>query len=284
MSSIVSWPRRVLAFPPVRILLAAAPIVLFLTVASKAAQSLHLGARSLANALVPALFGGVVLLLYVAYVRTVERRPVEELALAGAPAEAARGFAIGAALFTVTMAVLLLLGVASIERGDGWRALVAGFAAALGAALIEETLMRAIFFRIVESSLGTWIALALSAALFGLLHGSNPGATAISTIAIALEAGVILAAAFVYTRRMWMAFGLHTAWNFTEGGVFGASVSGTTPYGLFRSHFAGAPLLSGGAFGPEASIVAVVLCLGTGIALLASARRRGRVIRPFWRR
>jgi uncharacterized protein len=280
----MSWPRRLLAFPLVRILLAAAPIVLFMIVASKTAQPLHLGAHSLANALMPALFGGVVLLLYVAYVRTIERRRVDELALPGALAEAARGFAVGAALFTVTLGVLLLLGVASVERGDGWRALVAGFVAALGAALIEETLMRAIFFRIVESSLGTFIALALSAVLFGLLHASNPGATVVSTVAIALEAGVILAAAFVFTRRLWMAIGLHTAWNFTEGGVFGASVSGTTPYGLWRSHFAGAPLLSGGAFGPEASIVAVVLCLAAGIALLVSANRRGRVIRPFWRR
>jgi membrane protease YdiL (CAAX protease family) len=280
----LSWQRRLLAFPLVRIVLAAAPIVLVLILGSKAAQSLHLGPRSLANALVPALLGGVVLLLYVAYVRLVERRPVDELAARGAPAEAARGFVVGAALFTVTLGVLLIAGVATVTRGDGWRALASGFLAALGAAMIEETLLRAIFFRIVESSLGTWIALSLSAALFGVLHAFNPGATVVSTVAIALEAGVLLAAAFVFTRRLWMAIGLHTGWNLTEGGVFGASVSGTTPYGLLRSHFAGPPLLSGGAFGPEASLVAVVLCLSAGIALCVSASRHGRVIRPFWRR
>jgi hypothetical protein len=267
----MSFGRRILAFPLVRIVLSAAPIVAWLIVA----QKLHLP-MVLAAFVVPAL--------YVAYVRLVERRPVDELGGAGAIGEAARGFAIGAALFTVTIGVLVLFRVASVERGDGWRALAGGLAAALAAALIEETLMRAIFFRIVEASLGSWIALAASAALFGLLHAFNPGATAVSTVAIVLEAGIILAAAFLFTRRLWMAIGLHAAWNFTEGGVFGASVSGGAAHGLFRSSFHGAPLMSGGAFGPEASIVAVLVCLIAGVALLVRARARHNFRPPFWRR
>ena len=277
----MSWRGRVLRFPLVRLLLALAPIVVVLAAASALP---HAGAHGLLAALVPLGLGVVVIAIYAGYVRLVERRAVAELGRAGAVAETARGFAVGAALFTVTIAILWLLGIARVERGDGWRALVVGLAAAAGAALIEETLMRAIFFRIVEESLGTPIALALSAALFGLLHLFNPGATAVSTVAIALEAGVLLAAAFVYTRRLWMPIGLHAAWNFTEGGLFGASVSGTRPYGLLRSQFDGAPLLSGGAFGPEASIVAVVVCLSAGIALTIAARRRGRMVAPFWLR
>jgi membrane protease YdiL (CAAX protease family) len=280
----MSWGRRILAFPLVRIILALAPIILFLTFATKAAVALHLDKKGLANALVPAVLGIVVLALYAAYVRTIERRPVDELGARGAVVETARGFAVGAALFTVTMGVLLVIGVAAVERGDGWRACLVGLLSSVGAACIEETMLRAIFFRIVEASLGTWIALALSAALFGLLHAANPGATGVSTMAIALEAGVLLAAAYAYTRRLWMAMGLHAAWNFTEGGVFGASVSGTTPYGLFHSHFSGARLLSGGAFGPEASIVAVVVCLSAGVAFAVAVSRRGQVIAPFWRR
>ena len=280
----MSWGRRILAFPLVRIILALAPIILFLTFATKAVAALHLDKKGIANALVPALFGIVVLALYAAYVRTIERRPVDELGARGAVAEGARGFAVGAALFTVTMGVLLVIGVAAVERGDGWRACLVGLLSSIGAACLEETLMRAIFFRIVEASLGTWIALALSAALFGLLHAGNPGATGVSTMAIALEAGVLLAAAYAYTRRLWMAMGLHAAWNFTEGGVFGASVSGTTPYGLLHSRFSGARLLSGGAFGPEASIVAVVVCCTAGVAFAVAVSRRGQVIAPFWLR
>jgi hypothetical protein len=269
-------------FPLVRILIAEAPIVLFLLGASIAAAKIS--SRSLAAAFMSVAFGIVVLLIYAGFVRLVERRAIDELGRAGAVAEAARGFVVGAALFCTTIAILAALHVAHLTRGDGWRALVVGLGASLGAAIIEETMMRAIFFRIVEESLGTWIALALSAALFGLLHAFNPGATAVSTIAIALEAGVLLAAAYVFTRRLWMAIGLHAAWNFSEGGIFGASVSGGKPYGLLRSSFDGAPLWSGGAFGPEASLVAVVVCLSAGIALTVAAHRRGRFVQPFWLR
>jgi uncharacterized protein len=265
----MSWQRRLVEFPLVRIVLAAAPIVLWLIVAGKLRLPMLVAAL-----VVPAL--------YVAYVRTIERRPVGELAAAGAALELARGFVVGAALFTITMGLLLAAGVASITRGDGWHALFAGLGVALAAALVEETLMRAIFFRIVEESLGSVIALIASAALFGLLHAFNPGATWTSTVAIALEAGVILAAAYLYTRRLWMAVGLHAAWNFTEGGVFGASVSGGAAHGLLSSHFSGARLLTGGDFGPEASIVAVVVCLVAGVLLLVGAHRR--FVRPFWAR
>jgi membrane protease YdiL (CAAX protease family) len=263
--------RRLFAFPVVRLVLAVAPIVGFLVAANR------LGVPMLpASIIVP--------LIYVAYVRIVERRPVAELATGGAAGELLRGFVVGAALFTVTMAILRLAGIATITRGDGWYALAAGLGVAVAAALVEETLVRAIFFRIVEDSLGSVIALLASAALFGFLHAFNPGATLVSTVAIATEAGVILAATYMYTRRLWMAIGLHAAWNFTEGGVFGASISGHVAHGLLASQFTGAPILSGGAFGPETSVVAVGVCLIAGAVLLVRARRLGHFRPPFWAR
>jgi hypothetical protein len=73
--------------------------------------------------------------------------------------------------------------------------------------------------------------LRVAIATCGAGHAFNPGATVISSIAIALEAGVLLAAAYVVTGRLWFPTGLHAAWNFTEGSLFGMSVSGysTTP-------------------------------------------------------
>jgi membrane protease YdiL (CAAX protease family) len=67
---------------------------------------------------------------------------------------------------------------------------------------------------------------ALAAAIFGLVHALNPGATVVSTAAIAIEGGLLLAAAYALIRNLWLPIGLHFGWNFTEGGIFGASVSG----------------------------------------------------------
>ena len=96
--------------------------------------------------------------------------------------------------------------------------------------------------------------------------------------------GVLLAAVFMLTRRLWMVIGVHTAWNFAEGGIFGASVSGGEAHGILASHFHGPDVLTGGAFGPEASIVAVLICFGTGAAFLWLASKRGHFVRPFWAR
>ncbi|HEX4458760.1 MAG TPA: CPBP family intramembrane glutamic endopeptidase [Polyangia bacterium] len=271
--------QRILRSAPVRLVLGLAMVIAGTVAAQLADKALHLPALVANGIAIAACVGS-----YVAFVRLIERRAVVELGRAGAAADMARGAAVGAALFCATMAILTLVAVAHIARGDGWRALLLQLVAALTAAFAEEILVRGVFFRIVAESLGSLIAVALSAGIFGVLHAFNPGATLVSTLSIAFEAGVLLAAAYVYSGRLWLPIGLHFAWNFTEGGVFGASVSGHPAHGLFLSTFDGPTLLSGGAFGPEASIVAVTLCCATGVALLLAAGRRGRIVAPFWRR
>ena len=108
--------------------------------------------------------------------------------------------------------------------------------------------------------LGTWLALLISALVFGLLHLANPNATLMAGLAIALEAGLMLAAAYLLTGRLWLSMGIHFAWNFTQGGIFGAAVSGQTSSGIFSSVLQGPALLTGGDFGAEASVVAMVVC------------------------
>ena len=77
----------------------------------------------------------------------------------------------------------------------------------------------------------------------------NPNATLFSSFAIAMEAGVLLGAAYVLTRRLWLAVGIHFAWNFTQGGIFGGRVSGITMDGLLESQLSGPTLFSGGSSG-----------------------------------
>jgi membrane protease YdiL (CAAX protease family) len=132
---------------------------------------------------------------------------------------------------------------------------------------------------------GTWIAVIISSAFFGAAHAFNPGATVTSSIAITLEAGVLLAAAYVLTGRLWFPMGLHAGWNSSEGSLYGLSVSGfTAKNALTHGTLTGPVILTGGAFGPEASVVAVILCFGVAILLLRRAAKLGRIQPPFWSR
>jgi membrane protease YdiL (CAAX protease family) len=145
-------------------------------------------------------------------------------------------------------------------------------------------MLRGVFFRLIESWLGSWIALILSAAVFGALHLGNPNASLLAGSAIALEAGVMLAALYMLTRRLWAAIGLHAAWNFSQGGIYGIPVSGFKQDGILIPRISGSDLLTGGSFGAEASLPAIIVCTAFGIALLVLAYRRDRFVKPFWLR
>lgn len=189
------------------------------------------------------------------------------------------GILIGAGLFAVSIGVLALLGYYTVVGINPWQVLIPAFAVAVVSGVFEELLFRGILFRILESWLGTWAGLAISALLFGLLHLINLGATLWAGIAVAIEAGILLAAAFVLTRRLWLAIGIHFAWNFVEGGVFGTPVSGNPPTGLFQAQLTGPAALTGGSFGPEASVIVVGLCLLVSVVMLRMAYQLGHFLK-----
>ena len=238
-------------------------------------------ATSTLSAAIASLLGWAV---YRLYVLRFERRPVTEFGTPGALLELSSGLAIGALIFAATMGVLALMGAYRIAGTGNASLLVVPLAMSIGSGVIEEILFRGVIFRLLEASLGTWIALTVSALLFGLGHLLGSRATAQGAIAIIFEAGIMLAAAYLLTRRLWLPIGIHVGWNFTEGGIFGTSVSGSKTKGLFEGVLTGPDWLSGGSFGPEASIVAVVLCVALGVSLLIAAARRRRFVSSPWRR
>jgi hypothetical protein len=210
------------------------------------------------------------------------RRPPELVGLISVK-EFFAGLALGVTLFSAVIVVLWLLRVYHFAGTGTAAGLGAGALSALLAATVEETLIRGFLFRIVQMVGGTWIAVIISSAFFGAGHAFNPGATVTSSLAITLEAGVLLAAAYVLTGRLWFPMGLHAGWNFSEGSLYGLSVSGfTAKNALTHGTLIGPVILTGGAFGPEASIVAVILCLGVAILLLWRATKRGRIQPPLW--
>lgn len=235
--------------------------------------------------LVAILVAAIFVAFYCAFVRLVERRPVvAEFALNGWARELGAGLLGGLLLFSVVIGIIAAFGGYRVIGQNPAAVLLPVLAISITSGVTEEIMLRGIFFRLIESWLGSWIALILSAAVFGALHLGNPNASLLAGSAIALEAGVMLAALYMLTRRLWAAIGLHAAWNLSQGGIYGIAVSGFKQDGILIPRVSGSDLLTGGSFGAEASLPAIIVCTAFGIAVLVLAHRRGRFVQPFWLR
>lgn len=276
--------RRIIAFPLTLLVIECVAIVLAGKGASMAVT--RLTARDTPLQVLGALiFAGVVISVYKALQAFLERRPDAEFAVPGAGRELGLGLIAGFALFSAMAGIVLLLGGLQVEgvRGTGqlWSMLAMGIVSGT----IEEALFRGVLFRHVETMLGSWAALAITSALFGLAHIANPNASLFAAFAIAMEAGILLGAAYLLTRRLWLAVGIHAAWNFTQGWVFSVPVSGgDAPLGLLITSRTGPDWLTGGDFGLEASVIAMGIATLAGVLMLRRAVSSGRLVAPMWRR
>jgi len=195
------------------------------------------------------------------------------------------GALLGFSLYATCVLILVALGYCTIEATGNWQVLVPGIALTLGTGFYEELWFRGAIFRLTEEWFGSWIAIVVSSLVFGFVHLSTEGATVMDVTFISIEAGLLLAAAYLLTRRLWLCIGFHAAWNFTQGSLFSGAVSGTQePTGLIKTTMHGPELITGGSFGMEASVVALVLLTTTGVVMLVMAIRRGEVRSPLWMR
>lgn len=240
---------------------------------AKDASSIHHGIAQLLLRVVPAVVA------YLLLVKLLERRAISELAGRKLLPGGATGVAAGLVLFSTVVGVLWLLGsyhVIGTNAHPAW--LEALLIVGLGAGIGEEIMFRGVLFRIIEEGLGTWWALGISALFFGAVHLVNPGATLWSSAAIAIEAGLLFGMIYHLTRSLPICMGLHAAWNFAQGTIYGIPVSGTKADGWLVSTRTGPDWLSGGVFGAEASVVALALVTLCTIALIVVAVRRGTIV------
>ncbi|MFG1958357.1 CPBP family intramembrane glutamic endopeptidase [Nonomuraea sp. NPDC049028] len=217
--------------------------------------------------------------VYARVVRWSERREPVEVAAKGAATAVGRGVLIGIGLFTAVIVNIAFMGGYRVDGGGSLAGAIGlvGFMAA--AAVTEELLFRGVLFRIVEERTGTWIALTLTGLVFGMAHLFNQHASLWGALAIAIEGGGMLAAAYVATRTLWVPIGLHFGWNFAAAGIFSTEVSGNgATEGLLHGVTSGPALLTGGDFGPEGSPYSVVFCVLATIAFMWLARRRGNLV------
>lgn len=225
----------------------------------------------------PVVGAAAAVAVYWLVMRFVARRRATELAAARAGWRVLLGAAIGAAFIAVSMLAVVTEFSFTWSAGHVWSTVATVAAVQVGAAVTEELMFRGVLLRALERLGGSWVALAVTALLFGGVHMANPGATLWSGLAIALEAGVMLGAAFLWQNNIWFVVGLHFAWNTCEG-LLGVAVSGHRSASLLIARPTGPDLLTGGSFGIEASIVPVILSVLISVLMLIGAHRRGNLV------
>lgn len=274
--------KRIVDFPLV------AMVIALISVLVPAGLVAGLFERSLSSSPLASMAGQIavtasILASYKLTVRHLGEQEHDDLAGPHAARQLAAGLAFGAILFALIVAAEALLGYYRIagvgDTSNLWPSLIGD---GLAPAVAEEVIFRAILFRFIEEFAGSWIALFISSALFGLSHIENPNADVVSTVGVALEGGILLGGAYLLTRRLWLPIGVHAGWNLTQGEVFDIPVSGRDVHGLVDATLQGPVLLTGGGFGLEASVISISIGTAAGVALVFLAVKRGQVVRPSW--
>jgi membrane protease YdiL (CAAX protease family) len=275
--------RKIVDYPLVTMVIATAIYIAAAALAAIIGKYIPLADKTADVAFDAALTIGLLLAAYKLIIVRLGRHPKDDLPAGPALRDTSIGIAIGFAIMAAAVGVATLLGVYRvIGPGDTTRLVFELIAVGILPGFTEELLFRGILFRWLEEFGGSWLALLVTSALFGLAHIFNPNATWFSSFAIAVEAGLLLGAAYMLTRNLWLAMGLHAGWNFTQGEIFDVPVSGIDEHGLVEAKLSGPELLSGGQFGLEASIIGLTIATATGLWMLYLAIRRGRLVRPSW--
>lgn len=238
--------------------------------------------------LVASLVAGWVMLM------AVDRRPAGALGFALDPAagrDSVVGLGVGAGLLTAAVALLAMAGMARwvADTGSAWE-YVAALAQALAffavAAAAEEVAFRGYAFQALVQGIGAWPAAVVTSGLFALGHAGNPDVNGVALANIFL-AGVMLAVAYLKTRSLWFATGVHVGWNWAMQSLLGFPVSGLNEFDtpLYDVRELGPDVVTGGPFGPEAG-VAATLAIVAGTAWMWRTRRlresaRMRSLRPL---
>lgn len=210
--------------------------------------------------LLPLVFGAIAVAGY-GYARRPILRSLGVTVGRWSPIEVILGTSITVLAIALTLLAELGLGAVRLEDGSmTWSSFATLVVHLAGVAAFEEVVFRVLLLSGVAVVLsgvpgGRWVAVLLSAALFGAAHLSNPGASWVAAVGTGLG-GVMYGVAFLGSRGVWLPIGLHLGWNLAQG-VLGFSISGTVVPGLFRALPTADDVLvhlNGGAYGPEAGV------------------------------
>ncbi|WP_422803345.1 CPBP family intramembrane glutamic endopeptidase [Streptococcus sp. FT1-106] len=210
-----------------------------------------------------------------AWVKWYEKRSITSLGFfkQGWFLEILKGWGVGMGIFTFAFALTYLFGGVRLQSVDfSWSTVIyvlsiIPFWFVQGGT--EELLTRGWLLPIINKRSNLAVAIGISSSLFGFMHLSNSHVTVFSIMGIILS-GVFMALYMLKTDNLWGVAGLHGAWNFTQGNIFGVAVSGTGA-GKSLFHFVNkagaADWVSGGRFGTEGSLLTSLVLLVASIIL-----------------
>ena len=213
----ITTKQKFINFPLTRIILGLIVCFISFIIAQQLAgkmldlTSLNKNYRNLLKGIIAS---SAVISTYIYFFRKYEKRDIKEFSSKGIAKYLLSGTMIGVVLQSLTMLVILLNGGFKIVSVNPISNVIIPFTIAFTVAVFEEILIRGIIFRIIEEKLGSYISLLISAIIFGALHLLNPNSTLISGLCIGIEAGLLLGAAYIYTRNLWFPIAIHFAWNF----------------------------------------------------------------------
>lgn len=209
--------------------------------------------------------------------RYLERLPFAELGVSFRGGWA-KNFILGLLIGAITFAFGAALGIGggglsfslnSASSGDILQTLLVSFLVFAAAAAFEEALFRGYILQTFVRSELTLFGVILTSLLFATVHNANPAATALSWVNTFI-AGIWFAVAYLKTRSLWLPFGLHLAWNWTQGSVFGVEVSGLIEIvraPILRESDAGPAWLTGGDYGIEGGVITTVALVFSTLAV-----------------
>lgn len=184
-----------------------------------------------------------------------------------------QGFLFGAGLILVGLGILCAAGSARVTGFSAdYRYVTPCLILFICVAISEESCFRGYVTRNIADSMGNVWGLFVSGLLFSIPHLLNPHPSIMSFLGI-LVAGIFLGVAYVFTRNLWLATGIHFGWNFTQAMV-GFNVSGTEMPGILTLEYSGPDFWSGGEFGFEASGVCLILLILATLQLYLHYKNR----------
>ena len=192
------------------------------------------------------------------------------------------GFLIGLAMMSIIVLILFPFGYITVEKNPiqpvGVSAIASVLVILLGWIIqgaTEEIVTRGWLLNVLSTKYNIGVGLLISSTLFGLMHLTNPNVNYIAVINIILV-GLFYGLYVIKTNDLWAVCGMHSAWNFAQGNIFGFKVSGldVSVGSLIDLNLVGSDFVTGGIFGPEAGITATFILLASiGILLFIDKKR-----------